>query len=128
MVDTSPLYRCEALTSEQLSQLWALPTFGLGPANSGIQLVDFFQQTYGAGNVPSAGDPRSATATGRPLTPDHEPVIVIRANGRHLLLEGYGRAVAFMRATNTTDRLLAWFPWTIQFIRKKGFNSPEQRD
>ena len=128
VVDTSPLYRCKALTAEQLSQLWALPSFGLGPTNSGIQLMDFFHKTYGAGNVPSAGDPRSAAATGKPLPADHEPVIVIRTNGRHVLLEGYSRAVAFMSATNTADRLLAWFPWAIQFNRTKSFGSRMERD
>jgi hypothetical protein len=108
-VDASPLYFCVELTRGQVAQLWALPTFG-PPNCPAIPFMDFFLNTYGVGNVSSAADPRFATPTGKSLPTDHEPVIVIRATMRHFLLDGYGRAVAFMRATNTADRLLAWCP------------------
>lgn len=108
-VASSPLYYCASLTRGQVAQLWALPLFGPPPNHPAIPFMDFFLDTYGSGNTAAESDPRlspSSTA----LTADHEPVIVIRASQRHFLLEGYGRAIAFMRANDRNDRLRAWCP------------------
>jgi hypothetical protein len=109
----APCFRCGSWRVDDLLNVQTLPLFGHLPYSV------FLTRNPGAvlrNGIPAfdEADPRVVAWSIDPSQPFEqiEPVIVIRVQGRPLLLDGYLRSLLWFRRNDPAKPLLAWLPAT----------------
>lgn len=107
-------FSCESWSKLQLASIWALPAFDPNGKQHPIPFLTFLAlpRLNNLDGTPDNGDPRREadkvpTDQGFGQT---EPLVVGLLGTVPILIDGYCRAVLFMRSENPAAQLLVWIP------------------
>jgi hypothetical protein len=109
----APSFKCESWSVEDLLNVQTLPLFGHFPYSVFLTKNPCAVLRNGIPAFDEA-DPRVVAWSIDPTQPFEqvEPVIIIRVQGRPLLLDGYLRSLLWFRRNEPAKPLLAWLPAT----------------